>query len=176
MPNGNNQPKKSSPPAKHKVSVLSVILAIILTIVLIILGTRIILDLNKYFNPLVSTEYVRGYTNDMGSIYYPAAKEVAYFLYKILLYAAFVLPVILLGIFFYVGVHRHPEKKKHRPLAWSYLIFAIWMTLHFLGAIGRFVISQYKTVGIYVILVILVAFFTWLVIALQRRANKHLNK
>ena len=120
MPNVLPQGQTSTPestPKKHRVSFLAVVLTMILAVVIILLGERIMFDLNRAANPLVKDnvvynnyDYTSGYMGGGMSaglvmeksslsgarVYYYGSQSGQYKLYKILIHAAFVLPIFLL--------------------------------------------------------------------------------
>ncbi|MFC1598387.1 hypothetical protein ACFL2M_02540, partial [Patescibacteria group bacterium] len=54
----------------------------------------------------------------------------------------------------------------------GYLVFAFWMMLRLIFEVGGFVLEAYENVGVYIILVLLAAIFTWLMILLQKKMHK----
>ncbi len=185
-----NAPESTSKKNKFKISVLGVFLTIILTIALILLGERILFDLNKAVNPLIesSTQTVQNYRTSYSNKYvsersplsqtvirYEKEKKGEYVLYKMLIHSAFVIPIFLLMIFFYFRFNLRDKFSDLRVVMWGYVIFSFWMILHLLGEIGKYVFEQYKNAAVYIVLLLLVVIFSILAVLLQNRTNKHLS-
>lgn len=169
-------------PQRHKISAIAVILTVILAISLILLGERIIFDLNRVANPMVEKysptssnygyrsgyEYERNLLSDV-AVYYPQEKRGEYLLYKTLLHSAFIIPAFLLTFLFYYMVFLKMQDNKYKVLVGGYLAFAFWMILRLLIELAHFIIVQYKSAAVYIILVVLVLLFTGLVVVIQRK-------
>ncbi len=104
-----------------KFSAIGVILAIILALVLILFGERLIFDLNRWINPKIQQQYDYGDNNSIQypsvgmntlsresnvlapdvPIYYSTREKAAYLTYKLLIHAAFIIPVFLLVFLLY---------------------------------------------------------------------------
>jgi ABC-type xylose transport system permease subunit len=155
------------PPQKRvKVSWLAIVFIVILTIVLIVLGERFLVDLNRWFNP----------TYTSGSSYYlPVTQrynEGSYESYRLFIHAAFIIPVFLAAFLLFFWLYYKKERTHKSIIAWPYFIFAIWMTLHLVIEAFIFLISQYKEAGFYIVMIILAALLTWLVLFVQRRLHE----
>lgn len=187
----------STPTSKRRrTSVLAALLSIFLAIVMILLGERALFDLNSVFNP-VAVDYADVYPTSSGSsgglriqelsassyasdrsalsserVYYPSSQSGEYRMYKLLIHAALVIPVFLLMFVFYFWTWRKQEHAQFKVIAVSYLIFGFWMMLHLLGEAFGFVMQEYRNVGVYVVLGLLAATFTWLMVMLQKRVNQ----
>jgi len=158
---------------KPKVSWVAVIFVIILTVVLIILGESFMRDLNQWFNPAYS-QYGGGYSVTSISYEYPAASiksydQGDYEMYRLLIHTAFVVPLLLAAFLLYFWLHYKKEKHPKRIIAYPYFIFAIWMTLHLIFESFYFLIKQYDKLGLYIVLIVLVALLTWLVLFVQKK-------
>ncbi len=176
-----------APKKKHKISAMAVLLAVILAIVLVLLGERIIFDINRVANPVIekvdltrnSGNYYSGYAYEKSAlsqarVYYPQAQQDSYLLYKILLHAAFIIPIFLLTFLLYYLVYLKPEQSPYRVLAGGYIAFAIWMILRLVFETGYFVIVKYKNSAVYIILVVLALIFSLLIVFIQKKmAAKH---
>lgn len=189
---GQQQAPKTGRP-RRRVSILAALLSILLAIVMIMLGERALFDLNSVFNPIAVEKSVvspsagsgpvyydsgNSYASDRSSlsserVYYPSTQKTEYRMYKLLIHAAVVIPVFLLMFVFYFWTWRNKEHAQFVVIAVSYLIFAFWMMLHLLGEAFGFVLTEYRNVGIYVVLGLLAATFTWLMVILQKRVNQH---
>ena len=169
---------------KHRISILGVILTIILAIVIILLGERIMFDLNRTVNPIIQSTINEGqakgdyYRSALVSeksnlssvrIYYAREKTADYRLYKVLIHAAFVLPVFLLMFLLYYWVNLKRRNGNWRVVMWAYMVGAIWILLHLIGETGRYVIDAYKNAAIYIILVFLAIILTSLAVFMQKK-------
>lgn len=176
---------------RKKISVVGVILTIILAIALILLGERIIFDLNRVVNPVIqkvessssverkiSPQYSSALSYEQSSlapdtkIYYPTKEKGKYLVYKLLIQAAFIIPIFLLMILFYYWVKLRTRQEGWRVVVYAYVIFAFWMLLHLLGETGRYIIDQYKSAAIYIILGVLVIILTPLAVFLQKKFSQ----
>lgn len=182
-------PKKMEPTKKKtKIAALGVILAIILAIVLILLGERIIFDLNRVANPVIEKTQVstsRVYPRASGFTYersalsktqiaYPAVKREQYVIYKIIIHATFIIPIFLLTFLLYYHFNIKRKDSHWRVVMWAYVFFAIWMILHLLGETAQFVIEKYENAAIYIILGVFAIVFTLLAVFIQKKvAEKH---
>lgn len=170
---------------KHRISVLSVLLTIVLTIVLIILGERILYDINRYFNPaydrfglapqglmqeLIPTANAKTISAD-GTFIEPTYSTKDYETYRLLLHTAIIIPIFLLSFLFYYFLRFKRRSSPYQIISWAYLFFAFWMMIHLLGELGIYMISHYKTAGVYFVLGILIAMFTTLIILIQKRLH-----
>ena len=170
---------------KHKISVLGVILTVILAVVVILLFERVMFDLNRLANPVieqtVSQDSNQGYygagsyyvteKSSLSStrIYYPRERTEDYRLYRLLLHAAFVLPMFLLMFLLYYWVNLKKRNQNWYVVTWAYMAGAIWVLLHLIGQTGRYVVAAYKNAAIYIILVFLTIILTALSVFLQKK-------
>lgn len=170
-----------------RVSILGIFMAIILAIVIIMLGERIMFDLNRVANPLAQSTFEQdtGYSKFSGAywvsessnlsnvrIYYPREKTEQYKLYKLLIHAAFVLPAFLLMFLLYYQLNLKKKNTVWRAVVWAYMIGAIWVLLHLIGEAGRYVLDAYKNAAIYIILVFLAVILTSLAVFLQKKKEE----
>lgn len=184
-------PRASSSP--QKISAIGVILVIILAIVLVLLGERLIFDLNRWINPKIEKQYSYesdynkvSYPANIGqtlsaernvlapgiSIYYPTKEKGAYMAYKLLIHAAFVMPAFLLVFLLYYLVKIKQQKEGWRAAIYAYMIFGFWMIIHLLIETGDYITSQYKSAAIYIILGALAVILTPLAIFLQKKHSE----
>jgi len=198
MPNGDilakTAPRSAQKPklGKKKISVLGIILTIIVTIVVILLGERIIFDLNKAANPVVEKEYTTqqdgnyrkspaysGLTYDkarvvsQARVYYPREKEGEYKGYKLLIHASFIVPIFLLTFLLYYLFNVRLKSDNLMIVMWGYMFFALWMVVHLIGEAMYYVYKQFPQAGIYIVLVVLAAIFTGLAIFIQKKVAEH---
>lgn len=172
------------PKKKHKISAMAVFLAIILAIVLILLGERIIFDVNRVANPVIqqvdnsgtSSYYPSGLVAEKSAlsqarVYYPQTKQADYLLYKILLHSAFIIPIFLLTFLLYYLVYLKNEQSQYRVLVGGYIAFAIWMILRLIIETGYFVIVKYRNAAVYIILIALALIFSLLIIFIQKKLS-----
>ncbi|OGZ33006.1 MAG: hypothetical protein A2174_03385 [Candidatus Portnoybacteria bacterium RBG_13_41_18] len=182
------------PLAISKFSAIGVVLAIILAIVLILLGERLIFDLNRWINPLIQEQYSYGGGVQMGDmynygkstglsvernalapdtyVYYPTVDRGSYLAYKLLIHAGFILPIFLLVFLLYYAVKIKEQKQGWQAVIYAFMVFAFWMILHLLGETVSFISSQYKSAAIYIILGALVVVVMPLAIFLQKKHNE----
>lgn len=160
------------PMKKTKVSALAVIMIIILTIVLIVLGERFLIDLNRWINPAYS-QY-GPYYETKTSVAPPTKtyNQGDYETYRLLIHAAFIIPVFLAAFLLYFWLHYKKEKTPKSIVAWPYFVFALWMTLHLVIEAFVFLIEQYKATGVYIVLIIMAALLTWLIIFIQKKIHE----
>lgn len=147
------QPMPVALPRSRHVSVISILLTIVLTIVVIILGERILYDINRALNPL----------------YGEGGKD--YQTYRLLLHTAIIVPIFLLSFLFYYFLKFKRQSSPYQIISWAYLIFAFVMVMHLLGELGLYMIRHYQTFGVYLVLGILVAVFTTLIIIIQKKLH-----
>ncbi|MFH1890802.1 MAG: hypothetical protein ABIJ91_04550 [Candidatus Kuenenbacteria bacterium] len=170
---------------KHRISFLGVLLTIILAVVIIILGERIMFDLNKTANPMIESTmssnqgeyYVSSGANlsmDKSSlsgtrIYYPRESSGEYKMYKLLIHSAFVLPIFLLMFLLYYWLNMKRRNENWFVVVWGYMTASIWLLLHLIGETGKYVIDQYKNAAVYIILVFLAIVLTSLAVFIQKK-------
>jgi len=183
-------PKQAVPSAdrpKHRISALGVILTIILAVVIILLGERIMFDLNRVANPLIESTvsqniskagypetYLASESSSLSStkIYYPREKTGEYRLYKLLIHAAFVLPMFLLMFLLYYWVNLKKRNQNWYVVSWAYMAGAIWIILHLIGEAARYVVEAYKNAAIYIILIFLAVILTSLAVFMQKKKGE----
>jgi len=164
-------------------------LGMLLSIVLIILGERVIFDLNTALNPHAISESeqadMSGSDMMLGSssltsersavsrerVYYPRENKSDYRLTRMLIHAAFVIPVFLFLFVVYFWIWYRKEDSPLKIVVVGYLVFAFWMMIHLVFEVGSFVLDEYKNIGVYLVLLFLAAIFTMLMVILQRRVN-----
>ena len=192
LPTEQNSSQKEEK-SRHKTSFLGVILTIILAIVIILLGERIMFDLNKAANPVIEStvsssinkgdyyvQSVSGLSMERSSlsgtaVYYPQAKTGEYKLYKLLIHSAFVLPIFLLMFLLYYWLDMKKRNPYWQVVIWGYLIASIWLLLHLIGEAGKYVVDQYKNAAIYIILVFLAIVLTSLAVFIQKKKMENAN-
>lgn len=172
-------PLRSSVPAgpeKKRGKGVSFILAVFLFLTLVALGERIIYDLNKNVNEYICPGYLPSYSYDYN---YRGGeqKQISdderqqqcsnYKITRLFLILALVVPVLIIGVALYVRFGMHGAGK-HAPLAWSYFSFSFWMFGHLFVETAHFLIQQYTTLGIYVVLGVAVVLLTLLIWVVQR--------
>jgi len=180
---------ETQPAPAHKISVVGVILAVFLAIALIMLGERIIFDLNRVANPAVQkTETQSGYYNSYGSrsyekyssessglssvrVYYNTSDKSEYITYKLLIHSSFIIPVFLLVFLFYYLFVVKNANHNLKVVIYAYFGFALWMILHLLGELGKYIIDQFENAAVYVILGFLVIIMTVLALFIQKKVN-----
>jgi hypothetical protein len=172
---------------KMKYSALGVFLSIILTIVLILLGERLIFDLNRFINPVIDKQYTDwqnnknnkgGYQSQYESPNTPvrsyamgtessglASGTTIYYRSdqkdKYMMYKLIIHAAIILPLFLlaFVIYYFSRQNRLIKPLLVSVMVFAFWMILHLLGETVIFVTSEYKNIAIYIILLIMAMIF-----------------
>ncbi|MFA6525592.1 MAG: hypothetical protein WCT33_04990 [Patescibacteria group bacterium] len=170
------------------VSALGVVFTIIMAIVIILLGERIIFDLNKAANPIVS-EYTTNtggidYYNaslsyersglSQAKIYYPTNQKADYIMYKLLIHSAFIIPVFLLTFLMYYMFNVKKRQPNWFVVTYGYMVFAFWMLFHLLIEIMVVISYQFPNSAIYIILGVLVVIFTSLTVFMQKKVvNKN---
>ncbi len=176
MPPTSTLPLPPKPVAKVRVSWVSILFVVILTIVLIILGERFLFDLNRWFNPAYDQygyhSYIYSSTPEK-VLQYPNRTQTFtlqdYEARRLAIHGAFVIPVLLAGFLLYFWLNFRKEKSTKYIIAWPYFIFSIWMVIHLVIEALYFLIKQYKAAGLYVVLIILAGLLTWLIIFAEKR-------
>jgi len=178
------QDNESAAP-KHKISIIGIILAFFLFIALVLLGERIIFDLNRVANPAAETavsksqsinksyniySYERSGISDT-KVYYKKVNKSKYITYKLLIHSAFIIPIFLLVFLFYYLFNIKQANRNLKVVMYAYFAFALWMMLHLLGEVGRYIIEQYENAAIYIILGLLIIIITPLAIFIQKKVN-----
>ena len=182
--NGKQKKQKS-------ISALGVVFTMILAIVIILLGEKIIFDLNKVANPIVSDysydSYDGGYNSgaslglssersglSQSQIYYPTNQKADYIMYKLLIHSAFIIPIFLLSFLMYYMFNVKKRQPNWFVVTYGYLVFAFWMLFHLLIEIMMVISYQFPNSAIYIILGILAVIFTSLTVFMQKKvANKN---
>lgn len=170
--------------AKRKISALGVILTIILAIVLIFLFERVMFDVNRAGNPVIEqtvSDNSRSYYSSgsyyafeksslsRARVYYPREKTEEYRLYRMLLHAAFVLPIFLLMFVLYYYVNLKKRNENWFVVTWAYMAGSFWVLLHLVGEAGKYVVDAYKNIAVYIILIFLAMILTTLAVLVQKK-------
>ncbi|MFH0819607.1 MAG: hypothetical protein V1892_01095 [bacterium] len=194
---GANNPLTPFKP-KHHISILGVIITIILAIVLVVLGERILFDLNRVVNPAVKSTsasqdyygsqdiYGSDYRSSLKSessglsntvVYYKEQDKGKYMAYKTIIHAAVIIPIFLLMFLLYYLINIKGNQEEMKIVMWGYMVFAIWMMFHLIIDIVRYVSEEYKNAAIYIILGVLVLVLTPLAIFIQKKVSeKHASQ
>jgi len=166
--------KPPPPPAKKKIKVswMTVVFIIILTIILIILGERFLVDLNRWANPAYY-QYGGDYSYTTTMItptknYSQGQYETS----RLLIHAAFILPVLLAALLLYFLQYYKKERTPKSIVALPYFIFALWMILHLVLEAFYILIDQLKEAGVYIVLIVLAVVLTWLVMFIQKKIHE----
>ncbi len=164
--------------AKKRGKGVSFILAVFLFVTLVALGERVIFDLNRNVNSYTCPGYYPSYNYD-----YPVSdqKQISdderkeqcsnYKITRLFLILALVVPVLIIGVALYVRFGMHGAGN-HAPLAWAYFAFSFWMFGHLFVETAHFLIQQYTTLGIYLVLGVAVGLLTLLIWVVQRERTK----
>lgn len=173
--------------SKHHISVLGVIITIILAIVLVVLGERILFDLNRVANPAIKSTsatndyYGSNYRSGLASersglsnavVYFEQQDKGKYMAYKTIIHAAVIIPIFLLMFLLYYLINIKGTQEEMKIVMWGYMVFAIWMMLHLIINIIRYVSEEYKNAAIYIILGVLVLVLTPLAIFIQKKVSE----
>lgn len=187
-------------PAKSKYSPLGVFMAIILFGVVVMLGERIIFDLNRLINPAIDKGYTQSmnqYQGDLRRGYEMSAPQMPLQSSKMLSESTGVSPntriyykatekglymmwkliihssvIIPLFVLSFVLFYYKKKNIQLRPLLVSFMLFGFWMMFHLLGETISFVMDEYKNIAIYVILVVLAGVFGVLAYYTQTKHEK----
>jgi hypothetical protein len=159
-----------------------------MAIVIILLGERIIFDLNKAANPIVSeysnsssgsNYYSAGLSYEKSGlsqarIYYPTTQKADYIMYKLLIHSAFIIPIFLLTFLMYYMFNVKKRQPNWFVVTYGYMVFAFWMLFHLLIEIMVVISYQFPNGAIYIILAILAVIFTALTVFMQKKVvNKN---
>lgn len=143
---------------EKKVSLLTILFAIILTVIINSLFFLIWDDIGKT---------ARG---ELGQ--YNLPQEIV--LKGIIMHSFFAIPLIIIALVGYFWLYK--KGIKYLSLIMPYLISSIFITLMLIIDIGSYVINEYKRTGIYIILVILAVIFSGIVFFVQQKWEKDKNK
>lgn len=182
----------ATPPSRRhrgKLSLIGIVLTFVLAIVLVLLGERILFDLNRAANPaiqhtesskIISQQYskVSGMSYERSGlsntkIYYSTQDKSRYITYKLLIHSAFVIPVFLLMFLLYYIISIKGRRDDLKVVMSGYVVFAFWMLFHLIGEIGKYIIDQWENAAVYIILFLLVAIITPLAIFIQKKYTEH---
>ena len=173
LPNTPTPPKHKN---NKKFSALAIFFMILLTVVLIIMGERFLIDLNDWFNPASSYNTVNTVSSEPyygGYDYYVPPVETytqsEYQMYRLLIHGAFVIPVLLAGFLLYFWMYYRLKDNPKRIIVWPFFLFSIWMTLHLIGEAFYFLMNKYEKVGFYIVLLVLAGLLTWLGLFVQKK-------
>lgn len=183
------QPAGSFSPRRRTVSFMAVILAIILAIILIMFGERLIFDINQWANPVIEQVSSRGMMSPMialssrayssesmalssAKVYYPLDQRADYLFYKIILHASFIIPIFLIIFLLYYLVYLKHQDSPYRVLVGGYIVFAVWMLLHLLIELGRFLMDKYQNNVLYLMLLVLIVIISLLIFVIQKKKSK----
>lgn len=190
---------------KQKFAALSIFMAVILFGIIVMLGERLIFDLNRYLNPVIDKEYTtwKNQQVDTGRRLYdidgpkmpPRSYEMAqdatnaispstqiYYSAeekgRYLMYKLIIHAAVIIPMFVFAFVLFYLKKKdvNMRPLLISFLFAAFWLMFHLLGETINFVMNQYRNIAIYVILIVLAAVFGVLAYYTQIKQHSKENK
>lgn len=168
----NAPPAAPRKPETHRGKGLGFVLGIFLFAMLVAFGERLIYDLNRNVNPYTCSptdsypvynyRYQNGQTDDTRA-------EVcgSYKMTRLLLILALVVPLVVGAFVLYIKF-AFQHQGRYLTLAWSFIAFALWMFSHLFVETAYFLLQQYKTVGIYAVLVISIALLTVLTLVLQK--------
>lgn len=151
--------KTKSPTKEPKISFLTIVFSIILTIVIISLFTLIWGDITKS---------ALGGESSIGRLQ-KEERSIAQFR-AILYHTGFVVPLIALALVLYFWLYK--KGVKYSALVVPYLIGSIFMVLRLLSDVGIYIVEQYKRVGIYGVVIALVVVFSLIVFFVQQKWEK----
>ncbi|MDP2684134.1 MAG: hypothetical protein Q8P20_03685 [bacterium] len=169
---------------KSKISGIAILFVIILTIVLLIFGERLIIDLNQWLNPAYD-QYGSSYSynrympdyDDYGSeaVSGKVYTRSDYEIYKLVIHTAFAIPILLAAFLLYFWLYYKKKESTKKIIAWPYFIFSIWILIRVVYEAFYYLIQQYEKLGIYVVLIILAVLLTWLVLFIQKKYHQKHN-
>lgn len=158
---------------------VAIILGIFLFVGLVALGERAVYDLNRTVNSYtcsnssVSTSYYNNYDYGSGSNSALRTGDQKleqcsnYKMTRLFIILAIVVPVLIGGAVLYLKFGFH-HGGLYVPLAWSFIGFAFWMFGHLVIETIHFLVAQYSSAGIYVVLLVIVAVPAGLIFVVQR--------
>lgn len=198
----NFSPQQNTPPqapaqttgAPHQkrvhLSLVTSLLVIALAIALIILGERILIDVNRLFNPGYERygdgDVPYGYApNELRELSIPTAHATvfppplpsytaglqSYETYRLLLHAAVIIPLFLLMFLIYYFFRFKKPRSPYKILSYAYITFAFYMIVRLLAELCLYLIKHLKTGGVYIVLIILITIFTVLITVVQKRLH-----
>lgn len=186
-----SSPQNTPPPAaaqtisaphqkRAHLSLITSLLVIVLTAALIILGERILIDVNRWLNP-AHDRY--GYApSGIQELLIPTAHATSplppgsysrqsYDTYRLLLHAAVIIPLFLLMFLMYYFFRFKKPNSPYKILSYAYIAFAFYLIIRLFAEICYFLIKHLKTDGVYIVLIMLIAIFTVLIVLFQKRLH-----
>lgn len=186
---------------KQKFAALSIFMAVILFGILVMLGERMIFDLNRFLNPVIDKDYtswanyqtstgrrsfdidgpkmpLRSYEMAQDATNAISPRTQIYFNAeekgRYLMYKLIIHAAVIIPVFIFAFVLFYLKRKNlnMKPLLISFLFAAFWLMFHLLGETINFVMNQYRNIAIYIILVILAAVFGVLAYYTQIKQHK----
>ncbi len=177
---------------------ISLILAFVLGLSFLLLGERAFFDLNRLFNPEVKrvesvAKFYQYYTPVSSAkqakerikpefscdsanlarvcLVYPQKQKSRYFYFKVLLHGALAVPLFFGGliIYYWFAFRRQRLGSAGKLVMFSYLGASLWLFLHFLSELGKYVLGRWPTLGIYLILLFLIIFLGGVLFVFQKR-------
>ncbi|MCD4705433.1 hypothetical protein K8R66_05150 [bacterium] len=189
----NTDQERDIKPSKNRISILGIIFTIIMAIILVVLGERILFDLNKTINPSVekiqganATKQLSGSSRvSMGSslyseksilsqntVYYKRDQQNKYLNYKILIHAGFIIPIFLLSFLSFYFINLKKKNSNLRVVSYGYLMFSIWMIVHLLIELIKLAYREFPGFALYLLLILLAVIFTMGAIFIQKNIAK----
>lgn len=138
-----------------KISLLTIVFAIILTIIVTSFFTLVWKDI---------TDLV----TQGKSLWEFSKQERAALQFKSILYhTSFVIPVVVLALMLYFGLYK--RGLQYSAVIMPYLIGSLFVVIRLLFNIGSYVVMEYKKAGIYAVLAVLMVVFSGIVFFVQQK-------
>ena len=163
---------------KPKVSALTVIFAILLTITVIFLFTQIWDDLSNFVKPSVgSIQYPNRYQyksdiefQEAYGKYQEAQQQIQkeranLELQRLFTHTAFVIPVLIVALVIFMLLYRRGTA--YAAVTLPYFIGAVIITIRLLFDAGSWMVREYQKLGIYIVLGTLLVIFSILTVVIQ---------
>ncbi|MFA5069968.1 MAG: hypothetical protein WC528_01685 [Patescibacteria group bacterium] len=148
---------------KDEIYSWSIFFGVLLTVVLITLYEKTMLDLPRFFNP---------YYQDCHRANLILCETIKYEAARLFLFLAIVAPLLVIALILYLAGRKKPVKSQSKILKRAYYISVLVVASHLFIAFALFLFRHYREIGVYVILGCFALTFIILIIWLQRRHNR----
>ena len=148
---------------KEKISPLTVIFAVLLTIIVISFFTLVWEDIGSLA------------TGGIPLWKFILEEEKADILFESILYhTGFVVPVVVLALMLYFSLYK--KGSQYSAMIVPYLIGSLFMVLRLLFDIGTYIIKEYRRAGIYIVVGVLMIVFSAIVFFVQQKWEERKRK
>lgn len=162
------------PPAKPKISGMTVFLSVVFLILLVFTIELGIKDMNKLFNIEYNDCYQkRSFVTIMKPLPVNADCNIEkYEGIRLLLHADIVLPVLILSV---LGLYVYRKKKltpQWKSLRIAYMFFLLWLAARMVGETEYYLLRHHSLIGKYVILMTIIAAVVYAAVLIQKKIQQ----